>query len=113
MGLASMATVQADYNTAKAALATLQTGVDTAAAGLLAVEQAAEALEADGAGDVAVWLRQQAANVSQGYQAQGNSPHVVIYARNPTFPRDLSIPNSVGPVKNTNMFTNVYPSLIP
>jgi hypothetical protein len=113
MPLAPMATVQADYNTGKAALATLQTAVDTAAAALLALEQSAEALENDGAGDIAVWLRQQSANTSQGYQGQGNSPHVVIYARNPAFSRDLSIPNSVGPVTNTNIFKNIYTGLIP
>ena len=113
MPLASMAQVQADYNTGKAALAALQSAVDTAAAALLALEQSAEALENDGAGDIAVWLRQQAANTSQGYQVFGNMSHVVIYARNTAFARDLSFPNSVGPVTNTSTFKNTYPSLTP
>jgi hypothetical protein len=113
MALASMAQVQADYNTGKAALATLQTAVNTAAAALLALEQAAEALEADGVGDVSQWLRASAAVSADGYQVFGNAPHLVIYAQNPAFARDLSVPNSVGLVKNTQTFSSTYPGLTP
>jgi hypothetical protein len=112
MPLASMAQCQADYNTGKAALATLQSAVDTAAAALLALEQSAEALENDGVGSIATWLRAQAANTSQGYQVFGNMSHVVVYARNPALARDLSFPNSVGPVTNAFAAT-AYPTLIP
>lgn len=113
MPLATQAQIQADYNTGKTALATLQSAIDTAAGALLALEQSAEALENDGASDVAQWFRANAANIPEGYQVFGNMPHLVVYARNPAFARDSSFPGSVGPVKNTQTFSSTYPGLTP
>lgn len=93
-----LANIQNDYNTAKGTLAALQTAVDAAAAALLAHEQACEVLEADGVSSFAAWFRQSAALTTEGYQRLGNCCPVVIYARDPAHPRDLSAPNSIGPI---------------
>jgi hypothetical protein len=102
MPLASEAQIQADYNTAKATLATLQTAVDTAAAALLTLEQNCETLEADGVAGLAAWFRQAAALTAEGYQRFGNCCSVVIYARDPAHPRDLSAPNSIGAITSSD-----------
>jgi hypothetical protein len=102
MPLASPAQIQADYNTAKAALAALQTAVDAAAAALLTIEQANQALEADGVAGLAAWFRQAAALTTEGYQTFGNCNSVVIYPRKPGVPRDLSAPNSIGAITSSD-----------
>ena len=92
---ASNAQIQADYNTAKTALANLQTAFTSAAAAVLALEQACEQLEGDGAADVARVMRQQAATIGQGYVAQGNSPVIPLMAINPNATRNPVYPPRV------------------
>jgi hypothetical protein len=102
--MASPAQIQTDYNTAKAAKAALQTAVDAAAAAWTTLEQACQALEADGASDLAANFRASAMKMSDGYQVYGNGAAIPIYPRNPNFPRDLSGPNGVPPVTATDAF---------
>jgi hypothetical protein len=104
MPLAPVAQIQTDYNTGKAAKAALQTAVDAAAAAWLTLEQACQALEADGASDIAAVLRAQAITSTEGYQVFGNGGSIAIYPRNPSVARDLSAVNSVPPVTATATF---------
>jgi hypothetical protein len=93
--------IQTDYNTAKAAIATFQTAFNTAASALYNVELAAEQLEADGAGDIATVIRQQAMVMSQGFQKLARSPVVSLFAVDPNFPRDPNAALSVQSVQST------------
>lgn len=103
----NLSNLQGDYSAAKATLATLQTAVDAVATALLAHEQACEALEADGWAQGAAWFRQSAALTTEGYQVFGNCNPVTIYARKPGVARDLSAPNSIGPIISSQAYKDL------
>jgi multidrug resistance efflux pump len=87
--------IQTDWTTGKAALATATATYNTLQTNLQSLEASCEQLEADGAQDVAAWLRLQMKQLNMGYEgASGRAAYMVAgvaaFAINTAKPQDVS-----------------------